>query len=110
MSVDVIVLTNGSDLGEKLLKVTWYVAQKLFREYGVEVYVIPYQVRGRVALLVNGREYPVRSPEQVNARNIEDLILSSMAGSDEGAGFETIVIGSLIDEGGAFGGGALVTA
>lgn len=106
MGIDVIVVTNGSILGEELLKLTWYTAQKLFHEYGIEVYVIPYQVkRGTVTLVINGLEYPVTrkpSPDE-----LADLILS--AASSEGEWKEEVVIGATLIEEGRLGGGALVT-
>ncbi len=107
MGIDVIVVTNGSEVGEKLLKLTWHVAQKLFHEYGVEVYVIPYQVRkGRVSLVINGVEYPVKRIPSPN--ELLDLILTAAA--DEGKGVEEILIGSVIDTDGTFGNGALAIA
>jgi len=107
MGIDVIVITNGSEMGEKLLKLTWHVAQKLFHEYGVEVYVVPYQVRkGRISLVINGVEYPVKRVPSPN--ELLDLILT--AASDEGKEVEEILIGSVIDSDGTFGNGALATA
>lgn len=104
MGIDVIVITNGSEMGEKLLKLTWHVAQKLFHEYGVEVFVIPYQVRrGRISLVINGVEYPVKRIPSPN--ELLDLILT--AASDEGKEVGEILLGSVIDTDGTFGNGAL---
>ncbi len=104
MGIDVIVITNGSEMGEKLLKLTWHVAQKLFHEYGVEVFVIPYQVRrGRISLVINGVEYPVKRIPSLN--ELLDLILT--AASDEGKEVGEILLGSVIDTDGTFGNGAL---
>jgi len=105
LSIEVIVITNGSDLGEEILRRTWYAAQKLFHEYGIKAYVIPYQVRhGRVSLVINGLEYPVSKlprPEE-----LIDLILS--AASNEEMWTKGEVVGATIIEEGEFGDGAVV--
>ncbi len=105
MGVEVIVITNGSDFGERLLRLTWGVAQKLFKEYGIEVYVIPYQVKGsRVSLVVNGLEFPVikmPTPEE-----IQDIILSAV--SEGVSEINEIAFGTLMDEEGGMGEGALI--
>ncbi|PUA32436.1 MAG: hypothetical protein B7O98_07220 [Zestosphaera tikiterensis] len=77
MPVDVIVVTNGSLLGEELLKLTWYTAQKLFHEYGVEVYVIPYYSKdSRVSLIINDIEFTVN--KKLTPEELTDLILSAL--------------------------------
>ncbi|MEO3993356.1 MAG: hypothetical protein QN229_03480 [Desulfurococcaceae archaeon TW002] len=79
MPVDVVVVTNGSSLGEELIKQVWLTAQKLFHEYGLEVYVIPYISReSRVALIINDVEFVVS--RKLTPEEIEDLILSACEG------------------------------
>jgi hypothetical protein len=105
MSIEVMVITNGSSLGEDLLRIAWNTAQRLFQEYRVEVYVIPFQVRkGRVAIIINGLEFPVTRP--LSVEELSNLILT--AASSEGKWENDIVLGaSLIDEG-PFGNGVTV--
>ncbi len=78
MPVDVIVVTNGSLLGEEILKLTWYTAQKIFREYGVEVYVIPYPSKdSRISLIINDLEFTVN--KLLTPQELMDLILSALS-------------------------------
>jgi len=105
LSIEVIVITNGSELGEEILRRAWKAAQKLFHEYGIETYVIPYQVKhGKVSLVINGLEYHVTKlpkPEE-----LMDLILS--AASNEEMWTKGEAVGAVIVEEGDFGDGAVV--
>ena len=77
MSVNIMVVINGSDLGEEVLKESWKVAQTLFREYDIKVFIIPYfNPKGNVALIVNGIEFLVkRKPSE---KELIDMILSAI--------------------------------
>ncbi len=99
-----MVIINGSPLGEDLLKIAWSTAQRLFQEYGIEVYVVPYQVRGRaVSLVVNGLEIPVTRPPSVE--ELINIILS--AASSEGKWEEETVIGAALLHDDIFGNGVV---
>ncbi|MEM3848998.1 MAG: hypothetical protein QXS42_04480, partial [Zestosphaera sp.] len=79
MPVDVIVVTDGSSFGEDVVRLVWEVAQKLFHEYGLEVYVIPYTSReSRVMLLINNIEFMVS--RKLTHEEVEDLILTACEG------------------------------
>ncbi|MCC6033029.1 MAG: hypothetical protein LM561_03000 [Desulfurococcaceae archaeon] len=100
LPVDVIVITNGSPLGEDLVKQVWITAQKLFHEYGLEVYVIPYMSKeSRVALIINNVEFVVS--RKLTPEEIEDLILSACEG--EGTTKDLALIGAVFYDENEFG-------
>ncbi len=106
MSIEVTVITNGSSLGEDLLRIAWNTAQRLFREYGVEVYVVPFQVRkGRVAIIINGLEFPVTRP--LSVEELSNLILT--AASSEGKWENDVVLGASLTDDGPLGNGVAIT-
>lgn len=90
----VYVIVNGSDLGERVLRIVWEAAQRLLREYGMEVYVIPYfNPRHPVTLVYRGVEYKVR--KAVSVKEVINLILDTAiasASSDRDGG---IVFGAV---------------
>ena len=98
MGVDVIVVVNGSDLGEEILRRVWSAAQILFSEYNIEVYVIPYYSpkSNKVSIIINGIEMVVT--RKLNVSELVDMILNTMA--DEGKAIGPLIVGaSFIDEG-----------
>ena len=97
MGIEVTVVTNGSDLGENILKSVWETAKLLFKDYGIEVFVTPYHVkRSNVLLVINGVEFPVTRPLTIN--ELSDLILT--AASAQGKWESEAVLGAeFIDEG-----------
>ncbi|MGC8974687.1 MAG: hypothetical protein ACP5KB_00645 [Thermoprotei archaeon] len=100
LPVEVIIVTNGSPLGEDLVKQVWVTAQKLFHEYGLEVYVIPYMSReSRVALIINNVEFVVS--RKLTLEEIEDLILSAC--ESEGAAKDIALIGAVFYDESEFG-------
>ncbi len=77
MGFDVIVVIDGSDLGEKVLRYTWEIAQELFRKYELPVFVIPRYIRSsKVSIIVNGVEYVIRG--DVSKEEIMDMILTAL--------------------------------
>ncbi len=107
MPVDVLVLTNGSELGEYILKKVWEVAQSIFKEYGVEVYVIPYYVpKNPVTLIINGVEYIVK--RKLSRKELMDMILSSISMRESKEG-EVLTIGTWFSKEGDFGCAKLAT-
>ncbi|MCD6323896.1 MAG: hypothetical protein J7L55_02160 [Desulfurococcales archaeon] len=107
MGIEVTVVTNGSPLGEELVRIAWATAQKLFQDYGIEVYVIPYQTKGRVvALVINGLEIPVTRP--LSREELTNIILS--AASSEGKWEDETVLGATAVDDGSFGNGVVVYA
>ncbi len=68
MSVDIyVVMRNNSELGDITLKNFWLAALKIFKEYGIEVYVMPLvspdtSNSGKdVFVVINGFEVPIRT-------------------------------------------------
>ncbi len=89
---DVIVITNGSELGEYILRTTWEVAQEIFRKYDIMVYVVPHFVRGgNVSIIVNGIEYVIKS--RLSKDKIMDMILTALPVPSTGV-FEVTVLGT----------------
>ncbi len=100
MPVDVIVITNGTSFSEDVLKSVWETAQKLFHEYGLEVYVIPYVSKdSKVMIVVNDVEFVVS--RKLTHEEIEDLILTACEG--EGKGREIALVGTVISDWSEFG-------
>jgi len=105
LGVEVTVITNGTELGEVILKSVWETARLLFRDYGIEVFVIPYQVRkGKVLLVINGIEFPVTRPLTIN--ELSDLILT--AATTQGRWETQMILGAEFIEKGSLGDGAEV--
>ncbi len=78
MSVDVyVILRRNSVLGDDILKKFWLAAMKIFKDYGVEIYVVPLVTgeRGKdVSVIINGFE--VRVNELISVNDAVDLILT----------------------------------
>ncbi len=85
MSVDVyVVLRRNSELGDDILKKFWSAAVKVFKEYGIETYVIPLitNEKGRdVTVIINGFE--VRVNGLISVEDAVDLILTYIAVKNE---------------------------
>ncbi len=82
MPIEVTVITDGSDLGEELLRDVWRAAQEIFREYKLEVFVRPYyNPVGGVTLIIGGLEFSVT--RRMSIKEITDLILSASVGGSE---------------------------
>ena len=107
MAVDVLVIINGSELGEYILKKVWEVAQTIFKEYGVEVYVVPYYVpKNPVTIIINGAEYIVK--RRLSKKELMDMILSSIS-LRESKESEILTLGSWFSKEGDLGCAKLVT-
>lgn len=75
MAVNVVVGVISDEVSEDLVRMVWEVAQRIFRKYGVEVYVIPIAVNSRFPYIsINGIRLVIKSPP--SAAELEDLILS----------------------------------
>ena len=93
----VYVIVNGSDLGEKVLRIVWEAAQRLFREYGMEVYVVPFfNPRHPVTLIYRGVEYKVR--KTVSVKEVINLILDTAIASASGDKDGGVVFGAVTDD------------
>lgn len=93
----VYVIVNGSDLGERVLRIVWEAAQRLFREYGMEVYVIPFfNPRHPVTLIYRGVEYKVR--KNVSVKEVINLILDTAIASASGDRDGGVVFGAVTDD------------
>ena len=93
----VYVIVNGSDLGENVLRIVWEAAQRLFREYGMEVYVVPFfNPRHPVALIYRGVEYRVR--KNVSVKEVINLILDTAIASTSGDKDGSVVFGAVTDD------------
>ncbi len=74
--IDVLVIVNGSELGEYILRKTWEVAQRIFKDYGIKVFVIPYySVKAPVSLIINGIEYVIH--RRLSFKELMNMILSA---------------------------------
>ncbi len=83
MAVDVVVGVVNDEVSDDLVRIVWEVAQRIFRKYGLEVYVVPVAVNSAFPYIsVNGVRVVVKSPP--SATELEDLILS-VAMYSEGA-------------------------
>lgn len=95
MAIDVVVGVGNDEISEDLVRITWEAAQRIFRKYGLEVYVIPVVVGSKAPyILVNGVKVLIRSPP--SSEEIEDLILS-VAMYAEGGEEDAEIFGSLED-------------
>lgn len=75
MTVNVVIGVSNDELSEDLVSLAWEAAQRIFRKYGLEVYVIPVTATTRFPYIsINGIRVIVRSPPSVE--ELEDLILS----------------------------------
>ncbi len=77
VGIDVLVIVNDSELSEETLRTAWLAAQTIFKNYGIEVYVIPYYNprSSRTVVVVNDVEYVVSRKLSIN--EFIDLVLSS---------------------------------
>ncbi len=93
----VYVIVNGSDLGEKVLRIVWEAAQRLFREYGMEVYVVPFfNPRHPVTLIYRGVEFKVR--KTVSVKEVINLILDTAIATASGDKDGGVVFGAVTDD------------
>ncbi len=93
----IYVIVNGSDLGENVLKIVWEAAQRLFREYGMEVYVVPFfNPKHPVTLIYRGVEYRVR--KAVSVKEVINLILDTAVASVSGDKGGGVVFGAVTDD------------
>ncbi len=75
MAVNVVIGVSNDEVSEDLVRLAWEAAQRIFRKYSLEVYVIPVTVTTRFPYIsINGIRVVVRSPPSVE--ELEDLILS----------------------------------
>lgn len=73
--MNVVVGVNSDELSEDLIRLVWEVAQRIFRKYGLEVYVVPVTVNSKFPYIsINGVRVAIRSPPSIS--ELEDLILS----------------------------------
>lgn len=97
MSIDVyVVMRNDSTLGDLILRNFWLAASKIFKEYGIEVYVIPLitPTKGKgVSVIINGFEIPLRTVVTVN--EAIDIILKYLTIRNESE--EVYAIGVYVD-------------
>lgn len=97
MSVDVyVVLRRNSELGDTVLRIMWSAAMKIFKDYGVEVYVVPLitNEKGRdVSVIINGFE--VRVDALTSVDDAVDLILTYLTVKGEVS--PTYALGVYID-------------
>jgi len=85
LSIDVFVIVNGSELGEYILRRTWEAARRIFKEYGIKVFVIPYySVKAPVSIIINGVEYVIH--RKLSFKELMNMILSAapLSSSEEG--------------------------
>ncbi len=77
VGIDVFIIVNDSKLSEETLRTAWLAAQTIFKNYGIEVYVVPYYnpKSSRTVVIVNDVEYVVSRKLSIN--EFIDLVLSS---------------------------------
>jgi len=81
---------------EELVRLTWEAAQRIFRKYGVEVYVVPVTINTKTPFLsINGVKVVVKSLPTVE--ELEDLILSVALYFDEAPEDEADILAFLED-------------
>ncbi len=96
MAVDVVVGVVNDEVSEDLVRIAWEAAQKIFRKYGLEVYVIPVAVNSALPYIsINGVRVVVKSPP--STAELEDLILSIAMYSDGGDDGDPDLLASLED-------------
>ncbi len=97
MAVDVyIVFRYGNVLGDEILRRFWNAAIKVFREYGIEVYIMPLLTdeKGKgVSVIINGFEVSLNS--LVTVDEAVDLILTYS--TVEGEVSPTYALGIYVD-------------
>lgn len=97
VSVDVyVILRRNSELGDIILGMLWTAATKIFKEYGIEVYVVPLVTneKGRdVSVIINGIE--VRVDRLTSIDDAVDLILTYLTVKTEVN--QTYALGIYID-------------
>lgn len=75
MAVIVVIGVNNDEVSEDLVRIVWETAQRIFRKYGLEVYVVPLAVSSRHPYIsINGIRVVIKSPP--STAELEDLILS----------------------------------
>ncbi len=92
VGIDVLIIVNNSELSEETLRTAWLAAQTIFKNYGIEVYVIPYyNPRSlRTVVVVNNVEYVIS--RKLSIHEFIDLILSSSMIKEESQK-ESVAIG-----------------
>jgi len=97
VGIDVLIIINDSELSEETLRTAWLAAQAIFKNYGIEVYVIPYYnpKSSRTVVIVNDVEYVISRRLSVN--EFIDLVLSSSM-IKEGAHKESLAIGMTFND------------
>ncbi|MEM1622659.1 MAG: hypothetical protein QXZ60_03185 [Sulfolobales archaeon] len=83
MAVNVVVGVASDEISEDLVRIVWEAAQRIFKKYRLEVYVVPVAVNSRVPYIsINGVRVAIKSPPSV--AELEDLILSVAMYSEDG--------------------------
>ncbi len=96
LTVNVVVGTNSDEVCEELVRLTWEAAQRIFRKYGVEVYVVPVTINTKTPFLsINGVKVVIKSLPTVE--ELEDLILSVALYFDEAPEDEVDILAFLED-------------
>ncbi|MCS7100042.1 MAG: hypothetical protein RMH84_05150 [Sulfolobales archaeon] len=96
MAVNIVVGVIGDELSEDLVRLVWEVAQRIFRKYKLEVYVVPVVVSSRYPYIsINGIRVVVKSPP--SASELEDLILSVAMYTDSEGEDEVDLVASIED-------------
>lgn len=96
LAVNVVVGTNSDEVCEELVRLTWEAAQRIFRKYGVEVYVVPVTISTKTPFLsINGVKVLIKSLPTVE--ELEDLILSVALYFDEAPEDEADILAFLED-------------
>lgn len=97
MAVDVyVVMRRNSELGDEILRRFWLAATKIFKNFGVEIYVVPLitNERGRdVSVIINGFE--VNISELITINDAVDLILTHLTVRNDSN--QTYALGIYID-------------
>ncbi|MEM4491264.1 MAG: hypothetical protein QXR49_02140 [Sulfolobales archaeon] len=90
MAVNVVVGVISDEISEDLVRIVWEVAQRIFKKYGLEVYVVPVTVNSRFPYIsINGVRVAIKSPP--SPAELEDLILSvAMYSEDSDDGAELL--------------------
>lgn len=98
MAVDVyVVLRQHNEYGDDVLRNVWLAAVRIFKEFNIEVYVIPLisnDRRKEVTLVINGFEIPVKN--ELSVDDAVDLILTYLP--LRGRERLSYVVGAYVDE------------